>query len=1187
VADRLLVDVSADGLVSVSSQLDGGLPDAPGDAPVELAIPLDAEALEDLRWYLEDYLIAPFGVYSDRGDQIAGRLSDWGTALFDAVFGTGPGRDVYTTLRARTATTELIVRSPLPAVLGLPWELLRDPARPTPLALDLAGMSRSLPGEGLPAPQQAAGELLRVLMVIARPRGADDVGYRMVARPLLQRLDAVRGQVELVVLRPPTLDALQQALRLAKDEGRPFQVVHFDGHGVLAGRRAGSGSGGPPHMFAQPQAEGFLQFESSAEDSGLVSAAQFAVALKAAEVPLVVLNACQSAAMSDQVEAAVATRLLQEGMAAVVAMGYSIYAVAAAEFMAAFYERLFAGDGVTAAVVAGRRRLFQRPLRPSPKGQLPLQDWMVPVHYLRHEIQFPQLVRQAAPPGKHLSLDQHLDQIREDASSDGQGGLAAVGEFVGRDAETYELERLARARRVVVVHGPGGSGKTELAKAFGRWWRDTGGVDQAGWIVWHSFEPGVATFGLDGALAAIGLQLFGADFARLDSANRRAVVVNALRSHRALVIWDNFETVHTMPDPTNATPPLDDVGREELRSFLAEIAASGGKSAVLVTSRTPETWLGDLGRFPLGGLGPADRADYTEQLLDDSPIIGARRAEKPFGDLLEWLDGHPLSMRLVLPHLTTTGADVLLGGLQGTHPLRNATLGPETRTTSLAASIAYSFDHLPEHERSLLVVLSLFQGVADADVLAIFSTSEAIPDRFRDLDAAAWTAVLDHAAGLGLLTSIGSGMYEIQPALPTFLATLWQGEHPVDHDDERARSTDALLAAYGHLGRWLRREIQTGNAPLAFAVIDRHHRALGHYLGYAIGHGRWTIAQRLAEPLSYYWDVRGLAAEANAWITRVRNAIEAPDGSAARLDEPSGALWLFLVGEQASRSLASGDPNRAEQIYTQLLEMLEEQPAGPQQQRHMAAVVHQLGMVAEMREELDNAEGWYRRSLTIEEALGNRPGQATSYHHLGTVAQRRGRLDDAEHWYRRSLTIKEHLGDRPGQARSYHQLGIVAQDRGQLDDAEHWYRRSLAIEEDLGDRPGQARSYHQLGIVAQDRGQLDDAEYWYRRSLTIKEHLGNQPGMAATFGQLGLLSEERDELHDALRWTVRCVTLFDEFPHPATGPGPGHLARLAGQLGATMLEGCWREVTGGALPDEVRAYVARAIAEGESQSEDG
>ena len=59
-----------------------------------------------------------------------------------------------------------------------------------------------------------------------------------------------------------------------------------------------------------------------------------------------------------QLEAAVATRLLMGGVSSVVAMAYRVYAVAAAEFMTAFYQRLFAGDRVADAVHTGRRALF-------------------------------------------------------------------------------------------------------------------------------------------------------------------------------------------------------------------------------------------------------------------------------------------------------------------------------------------------------------------------------------------------------------------------------------------------------------------------------------------------------------------------------------------------------------------------------------------------------------------------------------------------------------------------------------------------------------------------------------------------------------------------------------------------------------------------------------------------------------
>jgi hypothetical protein len=38
---------------------------------------------------------------------------------------------------------------------------------------------------------------------------------------------------------------------------------------------------------------------------------------------------------------------------------------------------------------------------------------------------------------------------------------------------------------------------------------------------------------------------------------------------------------------------------------------------------------------------------------------------------------------------------------------------------------------------------------------------------------------------------------------------------------------------------------------------------------------------------------------------------------------------------------------------------------------------------------------------------------ATDYHQLGITAQDRGRLDEADDWYRKSLTIEEDLGNAP------------------------------------------------------------------------------------------------------------------------------------------------------------------------------
>jgi len=248
--DRLLVDLDSSGRASVSVWLDGEFSSSAVGKPRPLKWPLDTDALEELRWYLEDYLRAPFGVYESRGPETEQRLVPWGEAVFGALFGSGPARDAYQQIRARRAGLQMIFRSASAELLGLPWELMRDPSRGQALALESAGMDRSLPTGDLGASFEVPGGRLRVLMVISRPSGAADVGFRMVARQLLHRLTAVRGSVDLVVLRPPTLDALVTALAEADADGRPFQIVHFDGHGVLASHHgAGAGS---PHMYRGP-----------------------------------------------------------------------------------------------------------------------------------------------------------------------------------------------------------------------------------------------------------------------------------------------------------------------------------------------------------------------------------------------------------------------------------------------------------------------------------------------------------------------------------------------------------------------------------------------------------------------------------------------------------------------------------------------------------------------------------------------------------------------------------------------------------------------------------------------------------------------------------------------------------------------------------------------------------------------
>ncbi len=591
-------------------------------------------------------------------------------------------------------------------------------------------------------------------------------------------------------------------------------------------------------------------------------------------------------------------------------------------------------------------------------------------------------------------------------------------------------------------------------------------------------------------------------------------------------MWDNFETVQEMPDPAGIALSLDEAGCAQLRDFL-EWVRDHSRSMVIITSRAKEGWLGQVRRIEVGGLNRTEAAEYANRLLAPFPAARQRRERRSFGELLEWLDGHPLAMRLTLPRLGATDPADLLAGLRGTTPLPAGETGTVTgRLSSLGACVTYSFAHLTERTRQLLAAVSLLHGVADTGVLASFSTREGAPSRFAGVSEREWTAALGDAARVGLLTGLGAGIYQIHPALPDYLAADWHAEDPIGYGPEREACENALCAASADLSRRLNGQIESGNAALAYAIIGLQRRTLGTMLGHALDRGMWREAERIVRALDDYWDTRGLGPEATDWADRVLNATR--PGQDIPADTFAQSLWLYTTSRQANRKRNAGAPDQAAETYQRLLAHLRDQPGTEWTRKNIALMYHHLGTTAQDRRQLDEADTWYRQSLAARGESGDRPEIASTYHQLGVSAQLRGRLDEADDWYRKSLTIKEDLADRPGMASTYHQLGTTAQRRGRLDEADDWYRKSLTVQEDRGDRPGMAGTYHQLGMTVQDRGRLEEAGDWYRKSLTIREDLGDRPGMASTYHQLGRIAQLRGRLDEADDWYRRAIQIRQE-----------------------------------------------------------
>ena len=117
------------------------------------------------------------------------------------------------------------------------------------------------------------------------------------------------------------------------------------------------------------------------------------------------------------------------------------------------------------------------------------------------------------------------------------------------------------------------------------------------------------------------------------------------------------------------------------------------------------------------------------------------------------------------------------------------------------------------------------------------SAMEGVPDRFAGVTKQQWTAVLQDAARVGLLTGLGGGMYQIHPALPGYLAAVWYSENPAGYSPGREACEQALCTACADFSGWLTGQIESVNAALAYTIIGLQRRTLGAMLGHALDRG--------------------------------------------------------------------------------------------------------------------------------------------------------------------------------------------------------------------------------------------------------------------------------------------------------------------------------------------------------------
>lgn len=989
---------------------------------VNFAFTFTAQDQEDFRWYLEDFLQYPLDPAPKVANRIERRMAEIGAEIFEGIFDSGDeARGLWARIGAHLSDTGVEVITEAGGTTSIPWELIRDPATDTFLALQARTFLRKRPGLAeTPQPPHSDSATTRILLAICRPERGRDVPFRSVAMRMLDGLHTSGcGSFQVDVLRPPTFQQLCDVLNRAKDEGQPYQIVHFDGHGTYEDLVASTSSTPVRNKL------GYLVFESPADPGNAIKIGgkELGGTLLKAGVRLLVMNACRSAhsdpppAPVDATDAetsaqpnafgSLADQVLKAGIAGVVAMRYKIYVVTAAQFVAELYAALAQGRTLGEAVTLGRRQLHDQPIRELAFSPRPLQDWLVPVVYEAAPLAlFPAPSPTAGPPtSPRGALDNQLPK-RPDTG------------FFGRDETLLALDRLFDTHPLALLHGEAGGGKTSTAVEFARWYATTGGIKGA--VLFTSFErhrPLARVLDQLGLAFADLLAEKGIDWLALDEGQRRHVGLQVLALEPVLWIWDNVEPVSGFP--AGATSAWSVAEQQELAAFLGE--ACGTKAKFLLTSRRDERgWLGDLpARVNLPPMPVEERVQFARRLAEEQGhLLSDFEAWQP---LLQFTQGNPLTLRVVVnqalrDNLRTRGEiETFVSRLRAGEAVFKDEAS-EGRSKSLGASLSYGFEHaFAEKERKQLALLHFFQGYVNAISFGLMGRPEyeAYLPELSELDPPACDVLFRRATEVGLLTGRNFS-YRIHPALPWFFKGLFEqyycSPEPTGGGERAAR---AFVQAMSVLSSHYVLQYTNGDRGVVIMLVPEEDNLL-HASKLARTLKWWNRVISLIQGLFVLYEYQGRRLE---W-SRLLNDI-LPDFVDPATDKPLpgiGEEWSLVTHYRIQLAKQAHDLTLAKRLQRLRLEWDRERAASalampPEalddaQRQTILTLANSLHQMANLRRELRQPEckSMYEEVIKLFESVGAHRGAFTAAFNLGNtykdVPELRD-LEQAEHWYKK------------------------------------------------------------------------------------------------------------------------------------------------------------------------------------------
>jgi DNA-binding winged helix-turn-helix (wHTH) protein/tetratricopeptide (TPR) repeat protein len=661
--------------------------------------------------------------------------------------------------------------------------------------------------------------------------------------------------------------------------------------------------------------------------------------------------------------------------------------------------------------------------------------------------------------------------------------------LLGRDAERVAVEQALDRGEVVELIGPGGAGKTSLARAV---CTARGG----------RFVDLQNAQTLDDATSALARVL---GIRRLNDTDEQARIATALAHEPRLTVLDNLEQL----------PPERADWVEALR----------GSAPLLLTSRTPIR--ADHTRIDIGPLPPADaRHVLAAAAMRRNPRWpGATDAE--LDALCAAADGLPLHLELVGAHLATTRATALLERLDALIAHGDGRPG---RHASRASVVEWSWSMLHPLDQRRLAWWSLVRGPLDIDVLEAIgphdttadaetapTVSTGVIDTLARVEAAAmldtasegprmWVAVRAFAAAR--LDAHGD-----REAAETAHARWFAAQVPPDLTRLEAGSGWAAFATKwdADLRSVAERFVEKDPVRAARAALGR--LAGGRSLGIGIVAPLLALAQRAADASGDPHLKMG------ARLARLDELRRVPVDAAAQLEACSALeahapipLRLARMHHEASLLRRVGDLEAALQSYRAARELARAHG----RLGRIAGIDHDEAATLRRMGRLDEARILFHRSLAGQgEGVPPRLA-ALCLQALASIARLEGRADDAMALGARAVDAARDADDPYVLGGALTNHGNALTSAGRHEEAASVGREAVSVLERAGVRTTLSFALGNLGSVLDRLGDRLEAELLIQRALALADASGVPYAAAYWRGRLADIAHRDGRLDAAL-----------------------------------------------------------------------